>query len=656
MRVDPRPYLRTLLKPNRLAIVEACIIGVVSGLAAIALRRGAALIGGWRLSPPGELPLWLWIPGFAASLCLLVGWLIERVAPEAAGSGIPQVKAALALVPTAMNLRVALVKLVGTVLALGSGVPLGRQGPSVQVGAALAGQLSRWVPTSPEYRRQLIAAGAAAGLASGFNAPIAGVLFVIEELLQDLSGLTLGTAIIASFIGAVVARLLDGKGLDASVSIMADAAGITLQEIPLLLFLGLLAGALGGLFTRGILASCRFFKTQVRLTLPVRMLIVGLIIGLVVALLPPEFRDSAGLQESLLRGDRQWQTSAVAFSFKFVLTLLAYGAGIPGGLFAPALLLGSALGDLLSFAVHALPQLSWWPDSLVITISSASTYSLAGMGAFFSAVTKGPITAIVIVFEMTNDFNLVLPLMITSIMAYGVSSKICRGSVYNHLLAMDGIELLSNSPHKHLWETLTAAQVMQRQVETLEAQTPLEGVRQTFNRSHHRGFPVVERGKLVGIISRSDVVAASTRYDDTTPIRQLMTPQPVTVEPQASLATVLHLLTRHQVSRLPVLEGHRLVGIITRADIIRAESEQIDGPDALLPQPTDPSYVVYQTRRTQCRSGTIAGALVQSSDGSDVATNGRGDRPPPPLRTGMPPHHYHPPSPPPRRNPSQHRT
>ena len=384
---NARPYLRTLLKPNRLAILEACIIGVVSGLAAIALRRGTAILGGWRLKPAFDLPLWLWIPCFAATLCLLVGFLVERFAPEAAGSGIPQVKTALSLAPAAMNLRVALVKLVSTILALGSGIPLGRQGPSVQVGAALAGQLSRWVPTSPEYRRQLIAAGAAAGLASGFNAPIAGVLFVIEELLQDLSGLTLGTAIIASFIGAVVSRLFDSGGLDASVSLMAHATGITLQEIPLLLLLGFLAGILGGAFSRGIIASCRFAREKVRWALPWRMLVVGLIVGLMVAALPQQFRDSAGLQEILLQGST-WQTSAVAFVFKFVLTLLAYGAGVPGGLFAPALLLGSALGDLLSALAIALPQMPFWPEAWNIVIISRSTYALAGMGAFFAAVTK----------------------------------------------------------------------------------------------------------------------------------------------------------------------------------------------------------------------------------------------------------------------------
>ncbi|MCG8365544.1 MAG: chloride channel protein, partial [Pseudanabaenales cyanobacterium] len=206
---------RRFLSHKRVAIGEACIIGLVSGLTAVFLKQGVGWLVDWRASQP--LPTWLLLPGIGLLGGWLAGWLLERLAPEASGSGIPQVKAVLRSVSIPLNLRVAIVKLLSTTLALGSGLSLGRQGPTVQIGAALAAQLSRWVPTSPEYRKQLIAAGAAAGLAAGFNAPIAGVLFVVEELLQDFSGLALGTAILASFIGAVVSRVLGGQGLHLSI-------------------------------------------------------------------------------------------------------------------------------------------------------------------------------------------------------------------------------------------------------------------------------------------------------------------------------------------------------------------------------------------------------------------------------------------------------
>ncbi len=153
------------------------------------------------------------LPAIGLSFGFLAGFLVQRFAPEASGSGIPQVKASLANVPVKLSWRVAIVKLLSAMIAIGSGITLGRQGPTVQVGAGLAAGMSRWVPTSPEHRRQMIAAGAGAGLAAAFNAPIAGVLFIVEELLQDLSGITLGTAIIASFIGGVISRLLGGGSL-----------------------------------------------------------------------------------------------------------------------------------------------------------------------------------------------------------------------------------------------------------------------------------------------------------------------------------------------------------------------------------------------------------------------------------------------------------
>ncbi|MEM1427444.1 MAG: chloride channel protein, partial [Cyanobacteria bacterium P01_H01_bin.130] len=181
-------------------MMEACLIGLLSGLAAVALKQAASGLNHFRVTwgQAAGLPPWLWLPVFGFVGCGVAGWLVHRFAPEAGGSGIPHVKAVLALVRSPLGGRLAVVKFLSNALSLGSGLPLGRQGPTVQVGAAVAAQLCRWLPTSPEYRRQMIAAGAGAGLAAGFNAPLAGVLFVVEELLRgDMSRVTLGPAILA---------------------------------------------------------------------------------------------------------------------------------------------------------------------------------------------------------------------------------------------------------------------------------------------------------------------------------------------------------------------------------------------------------------------------------------------------------------------------
>ncbi|MDV2992765.1 MAG: H(+)/Cl(-) exchange transporter ClcA [Chroococcidiopsis sp. SAG 2025] len=590
-----RQYLRHWMRPRRTsAIAEACLIGLVAAWSAVLLKTGSGWLGAMRVYHSNLLPAWILLPSVGLAFGYLSGLLVERLAPEASGSGIPHVKAVLANAATDISWRTAGVKLLASTLAIGSGLPIGRQGPTVHIGAALAAQFSRWVPTSPDHRRQMIAAGAGAGLAAAFNAPITGVLFVVEELLHDLSSLTLGTAILASFIGAVVSRILGGRSLDLSLVLTAHSTSFSLIELPFFLLLGILAGLLGSLFHRGIIASLKFYR-QLHVSLSLRIALAGSISGMAIALLPPTFRDNSGLREFLITGDASLELAAIAFVAQFILTLVAFGSGAPGGLFAPSLIIGSALGYMVGLT-----------EFHILGIGSPATYALAGMGAFFSVVSKVPITAIAIVFEMTTDFNLVLPLMIGSVTAYLIAERLAPGSLYNKILQLKGINLESAVTPKGILAELTAEDVMQRRVETLGAQMTLDEAVQAFSRSHHRGFPVVDNSKLVGIITQTDLAKIRDRpLPGDTPISEVMTPQPVTVSPHATLAHVLYLLDRYQLSRLPVVENRRMVGIITRADIIRVEADKLSGEtEQTGPQP-EPSYIVYQTRSPSTGRGRI---------------------------------------------------
>ncbi len=580
------------LRPKRLAIFEACLIGLISGLAGVLLKLGVGWLGSWRVATSTVIPAWLLLPvvGFLGGL--LTGFLVERWAPETAGSGIPHVKAALAGVNLSLDLRVAVAKLIGTILAVGSGLTLGRQGPTVQIGASLAGWIGHLMPTSPDYRRQLIACGAAAGLAAGFNAPIAGVLFVVEELLHDVSGLTLGTAIIASFIGAVVSQLLGGDSLN--LNLREYQTSFAVKEIPFYILLGILAGLLGAFFSKGVMANLQFNRRSLKLALPYRIAIAGSICGLAAAALPENFRDNTGLREFLLTGAASAKTSLIAFVAHFFLTIISAASGAPGGLFAPSLVLGSALGHIVGIL-----------QADVLGIGLPETYALAGMGAFFCAVSRAPITAVVIVFEITADFKLVLPLMIGSVVAYLVAEKVDSGSLYDRLLEFNGIQQTKEKPAGDLLSDLQAANVMQPRVETLSSLLTFEEVMQAFSRSHHRGFPVVDGGKLIGIVTQTDLANASKRnFSDKSLLKEFMTPQPITVEAGDSLSEVLYRLNRYNLSRLPVTDGRRLVGIITRSDIIRAESDRLSGKTSQGPHP-EPSYVVYQTRAPQVGNGRL---------------------------------------------------
>lgn len=591
---------------TRYALAEACIIGLFSAIAALLLKQGVGWLGGYRLQMVDHFGAKITLP-MAGLICgFLAGWLLEELSPAAAGGGIPQVKAALARFPMPLSLKVALVKAVGTILVLGAGFPLGRRAPTVHIGAALAAQLSSWFPTSPEHRRQMIAAGAAAGLAAGFNTPIAGVLFVVEELMRDISGLTLETAIFASFTGAVVSRLLGSSALNLP-DLMLNAAqetSFSTSEIPLYLFLGIIAGILGGFFNRGMMVMLGINRSF-KLSLPWRIGMTGLLSGTIIAFLPPFFRDNAGLRDFLLTGDLDWKNMAIAFVAHFFLTILAYASSAPGGLFAPTLVMGAALGYLVGDAADI-----FWG-----TVSQP-TYALAGMGAFFTAVVRAPITAIVIVFEITADFNLVLPLMVTCGVAYLVGESVFRGSIYQHLLQASGIPFQEETPNKDLLTKLSAAEVMQSQVETLASDLTLDEVLKVMSRSPHRGFPVAEAGKLVGIVTQSDL-AKLTMSAGQTPLKEIMTLRPITVNPTASLSDVLYLLNRYELSRLPVTEDDKLVGIITRTDIIRAEVNQLSGDHQVISKPIA-SYVVYQTRSPAVGKGRILLPLANPQTASDL--------------------------------------
>lgn len=590
----------------RYALAEACLIGILSALAALLLKQGVSWLGSYRLIAAGYFGSGLVLPLAGLLLGTLAGWLIEQFAPTAAGGGVPQVKAVLAGYPLACSWRVALVKTISTILILGSGLTLGRRGPTVHIGAALASQLASWLPTSPEHRRRLIAAGAAAGLAAGFNTPIAGVVFAIEELLRDISNLTLETAIFASFTGAVVSRWLGSADLNVKASIGHQIySGFSLAEIPFYLGLGILAGLFGGLFNRAVMFFLALYR-QLGLPLSLRIGLAGLISGLVMSILPPFFQNNAGLRDFLIAGDAGWRTVAIAFFVHFALTPLAYGSGAPGGLFAPGLVMGSALGYLVGVVAVS-----------ILGFGSIGTFSFAGMGAFFTGVVRVPITAIIIVFEITSDFNLVLPLMVTCAVSYVVAESVYPGSIYQHLLEASGMKLNDHiSGNDELLTSLQARDVMQSHVETLPSNLTFDQVKEAIALSHHRGFPVVENGLLIGIITQSDLTKSSNT-PGTSPIKEIMTPRPITINPNASLTDVLYLLDRYELSRLPVTEGNKLVGIITRSDIIRAEVNKLKHSDQNVIKP-HPSYVIYQTNCHQTGKGRILLPIVNGNTASSL--------------------------------------
>ena len=567
---DPKTERPVMRKPGYLPVVEASAIGLVAGGSALILNRGVHWLTTIRVATSdGRLHLEL-LPIFGLIGGLIAGLLV-LMAPEAAGSGIPQVRAVLDRMKVTLGLKTAIVKLLAGTVALGSGLFMGKEGPTVQVGAAIAAELSRRLPTTMEHRRRLIAAGAGAGLAAAFSAPIAGVVFVLEELLKEINPPTIALAIVACFSASLMQHFFGHPpkaGLGEGIAHMR----IHLQDIPFLILLGLLCGFFGAIFNAGVLFFLKIARV-VKIPMPAKVAFAGLVTGLLVACLPAELHDYESARMMINTGAIAPHMVAVSFVCFFFLTLLAYGSGAPGGLFAPALALGSALGYMVGYS-----------EQFALGNASIEMFSLVGMGAFFSGAMRVPLTAIVIVFEMASNFTIVTPLMISCVIASTFGEMLYKGPLYDLLMVWSGINLRSPDapvlPTKHL----AARDLMIVQVPTLSAhmtcKEAMNSLRGTDTNSlagtdasslagtEMKSLPVVENGSLVGV-ALTDDLANSVECENKT-VADVMSKHPVSLNPADDIEEVLLLFARYKFLWLAVTDNDRFLGIIVRADLIHS--------------------------------------------------------------------------------------
>lgn len=547
-------------------LIRSAIIGVVVGIVGVAFRALTESLHDIFYDSyyiKKNWYEWLYLPFICTLGGLLASLLTQKVAPEAAGSGIPQVKNALNRRGVHVRLRTVFTKFFGAMLGIASGLSLGREGPTIQVGAGVSDKINQSL--GGKNSKRAMASGAGAGLAAAFNTPIAGVLFVLEELDHDFSSIALGPAIVGAVTAAVTTRMLYGNYF--IFHFQSDPV-VNFGSMPLYMILGIICGLFGILFQQSIMHALDFYQKKLNY-MPAwsHGAVAGLITGLVGLWLPQAIGGGHITLEGTLAQAYIWWLIPIIFIFKFFLTTVAYGSGVPGGIFAPALVLGALLGVCLGNSANALfPALNLNP----------ATFAFVGMGAFFTGISRAPITSIVMLFELTGNYNLILPLMFGCIIANVTAEKFYSGSIYENLLKRDGNHFPDRGNVPYL-QRFAIEQAMNKKVESLSVNNTLGALIDIFRKSHHKGFPVVdENDYLLGIVTQDDLdEAVDNKMSLDTPLAEIMTKDLIVVYPQDNLQTAILQFYENKIGRLLVVDPKNpkhLLGIITRSDIINYEA------------------------------------------------------------------------------------
>lgn len=410
---------------RRHILPKALVVGLVAGLIASAFRLSLEKAEHFRESSLATLPPWIALIVAVSGGTLAGGtglWLVRRFAPEAAGSGIPHLKSVLSGEIKMRWTRLLPVKFLAGILSIGGGLALGREGPTVQMGGAAGLMTASWFRIKSGFgeRKALISAGAGAGLAAAFNAPLAGVIFVLEELQGNFTPVVFVAAFLASVIADVVSRLLVGTS---PVFHLRELPIMNLQELPLALLLGVLAGFAGIVFNRSLLGSLNFADRFSR-SQWIPGAIAGAIVGFAGWMMPGLAGGGGTMADKAISGDFALGLLPLLLLSRFALTMISYGSGSAGGIFAPMLVIGALGGSLFGLSVEAVA-----PSFL----AHPQAFALLGMGALFTAVVRAPLTGIVLMVEMTGQYEFMLPLLVSCLSAYGIAEAFRAPAIYEAL-------------------------------------------------------------------------------------------------------------------------------------------------------------------------------------------------------------------------------
>jgi CIC family chloride channel protein len=564
-----RPPLSRLVarlheREDQIFLVLALVIGALTGLVVVAFIMLTEREG-MRLYPVGSAPARRVLFPVAGSL--VIGYLLYRYFPNARGSGVPQTKAALFAGGGRITLRTVVGKFFCTSATLASGIPLGREGPSVQVGAGIASVLGRRLGLRPEKVKALLPVGAAAAIAAAFNTPLAAVLFALEEIVGDLHAPVLGSVVLASATSWMVLRLLLGNN---PLFKVPQYQLVHPLEFAVYAVLGVAGGLISVSFTKLLLGMRARFLRFPQKTVWFQPVAGGLLVGVMGLFVPQVLGVGYGYVGDVLNGKMALRLMVLLLVLKLFAVTTSYASGNAGGIFGPALFIGAMLGGAVGTVAHRL---------LPGYTATPGAYALVGMGAVFAGIVRAPMTSVLMIFEMTQDYAVIVPLMIANLVSLFISSRLQRQPIYEALAVQDGIHL-PTAEARHRYGQRQVIRIMHAATELLPSEITVEEALDRVRASALRSWLVTDPRGVIGVINlatleREVSEAAAKQLGEL--VDGLIFPH---LHSDQGLDLALERMGAKHVEILPVVsraDVHKLEGIVTLRDVL--DSYGVSAPD-----------------------------------------------------------------------------
>ena len=565
---------RNILMFDQNMLILAALLGFLAGFASTFFRwmidffgsifsvNGLSLVGIPSQMYPFLLPFMPMLGGF------LIGLICKYFPNAVKENGVHKVMYAVALNDGKVRKRTIASCAITSSVTIGSGGSAGREGPTVQIGAAVGSTIGQLLHLSTERMRVLVGCGAAAGIAASFNAPLAGVLFALEIILGDFTIHTFSPIIIASVIGTVTGRALEGNEVTFNIPVHEL---VHPTEIFFYLALGILCGIVARLFTFAYFYIQEFFEKKINVGDLYKPAIGGLVVGIISIFVPQILGNGYEVMEEALTGQIFWVMAFMLVFIKIMCTSITLGSGGMGGIFAPSLFIGSMLGTTFGSIVHFfLPTLS----------ASAETYSAVGMGAVAGAVMQAPLTNILMLFELTNDYTLILPIMATCIAASYTYQRFTKQSIYVQYLLNKGINI-RHGREASIMNSIKVRDVMSTDITTIAQEMPFRKILETISYSKNFYFPVIDNeGDMTGILSFSDIreVLFEEQLGDLLIAGELANPKVISLTPQQNLNEAMEIFSQLDVDQLPVVRSEdklKVIGMLTRSEMMASYNRAI---------------------------------------------------------------------------------